>query len=87
MHKCMDRWVDPLRGKTETPLGPYSCGRRSGHVGPHAHAGHGAHALWDAERGLIMSIQTVDLSGPALDALGADYPEAIELEGSTDADL
>jgi len=70
-HKCMDRWTDPLRGKTETQLGPFSCGRPAGHKGVHAHSGHGAHALWsDGE--LLLALQAV---GPPRVAEAVLYPE------------
>jgi len=74
MQTCGDRWTDPLWGRTSTPIGPYSCGRRYGHPGVHAHDGHGAAALWrDGE--LLLSIQQIAPGVGDPETLAESYPE------------
>ena len=79
--KCLHRWTDPLRGRTETQIGPYSCGRPAGHKGVHAHTGAGAAALWKTDGELLLSIQRTGLvhGDPSLLAV-TEYPEMEELE-------
>lgn len=61
----MARWVDPVKGKTETPIGPYCCGRLLGHRGVHALEGPGVAALWSVSGELLMSVQTTEVVGLA----------------------
>jgi hypothetical protein len=68
--------MDPLHGRTTTPVGPYSCGRLLGHKGVHAHHGHGASALWGRDGTLLMSIQQVRLW--TLGALDAEAPAPLD---------
>lgn len=80
MHKCMHRWVDPLAGRIETSIGPYSCGRPYGHRGVHATDGNGASALWRGED-LLLSIESLPRTPGDPDRLVETYPE---LEGAGD---
>ena len=79
--KCLHRWTDPLRGRTETPIGPYSCGRPTGHKGVHAHTGAGAAALWKTNGELLLSLQRTGMvhGDPSLLAVET-YPEMEEVE-------
>lgn len=54
----MNRWLDPVPDLSPANrLGPFSCGRRRGHKGLHAHDGAGASALWDSSGDLKMAVQ------------------------------
>lgn len=78
---CMARWVDPTRGRSTSAVGPYSCGRASGHKGVHAWDGNGACALWTADGELRMAVQQVSaLAGGTLPEVldAADATEAVE---------
>lgn len=55
--KCMDRWVDPLMGRSRDFAGPFSCGRPVAHKGVHAWDGNGASALWTRQGVLLMALQ------------------------------
>jgi hypothetical protein len=59
MFKCMHRWTDPTHGKSESAVGPYSCGRKAGHRGVHAWDGNGAAALWTDSGELRFSVQVL----------------------------
>lgn len=62
MARCQDRWVDPARGQTSSPIGPYMCGRLVGHQGVHALVGlDGSFAAWTGSGELLMAAQVAGL--------------------------